>query len=128
MCPQRARRKQGSSDDGEQVRRSFRANDHENGSPGDEVTCGDAFGNVNPRGLTSVANVKFKLIFPCYSRNFPSVTFSLHRDELSLCWIQEFKPYRENYESSRRQKTSNQNRSGGKRPIALCWVPRIVRL
>ena len=31
------------------------------------------------------ANAESKLIFPCYSRNFPAVTFSLHRDELSLC-------------------------------------------
>ena len=52
------------------------------------------------RSLT--AKAEFSLIFPCYSRNFPSVTFSLHRDELSLCWIQEIKPYRENYESSSR--------------------------
>src|SRR5260370_40766025 len=74
------------------------------------------------------ANVALGLIFPCYSRNFPSVTFSLHHAELTLCWIQEFKPYRENYESSRGQKTSNQNCSSRKRSIALCWIPRVVRL
>src|SRR5208337_1277528 len=85
-------------------------------------------GNVQARGGTSTANAASSLIFPCYSRNFTSVTFSLLRDELSLCWIQEFKPYRENYESSSSQKTSHPNRGGGKRSIALRWVPRAVRL
>jgi hypothetical protein len=40
-------------------------------------------GTASPE--VSVANAAFRLIFPCYSRNFTSVTFSLHRDELALC-------------------------------------------
>jgi hypothetical protein len=30
----------------------------------------------------------------CYSRNFPSVTFSLQRAELLLCWLQRIWPYK----------------------------------
>ena len=77
--------------------------------------------------MHSDAFLRIWRVFSCYSRNFPSVTFSLHCDELLLCLDRRILAHRENYESSRSQKTSYPNRSGGERPIAVRRVPRIVR-